>query len=586
MCKFIPVFADEENERRVVGDMLRAGQMMDALGRNAEYTLDYVRNFYQRMNAEDQSRLNLDLEQCDPIDATIYLFHQRIILNYEATNEQGVPTHKPDYLFFLSNYQTLLDLKKQCQLYISPQLWNDESTQYIYQAYYIVHELRRRRYDVGYIRSFYEIFKMGYETSLYSPQGDYAIELLKLMTLILDEVDTAMEIRHRAEIYGVLFSDMPGDRPLLLDSYRSNLMTGRRADPVLWLNDDMTNSTSQPDKRIHWLQMIQDKEADALVDDFVPQSDIVLIKYGCELLRYFYRRLKDIVLHMDIIPCYRYNTTPEDRVQTERYIYLSHIEAKEMFAFAQALNDGSQRQREVPATQSLMEIPAFLDKLVSPSLYTCFRYLCYATAYRQSYLENLPKPDLSDLNMNEFLSDYFRIYTDLRKKKTCIARIYEESEKCIAECKNDPQTEPLALELSELYLNYLQETYPDEVSPKSVHTDAAPPPALMQRWQQILTDYALTDEKCKESYGSHNVRIAMYIKALEEVRLLNIAERQADKAETFYRTLSDIFGYRVVQRSVEWQLNHFQENDKNKYTYDTEILSLIKNIISSSPSHR
>lgn len=97
-------------------------------------------------------------------------------------------------------------------------------------------------------------------------------------------------------------------------------------------------------------------------------------------------------------------------------------------------------------------------------------------------------------------------------------------------------------------------------------------------WQQILTDYAVPDEKCKESYGSHNVRIAMYIKALEDVHLLNIAERQSDRALAFYQTLTDIFGYAIIQSSVEWQLNHFQENEKNKYTYETDILPLIKSL--------
>lgn len=103
-------------------------------------------------------------------------------------------------------------------------------------------------------------------------------------------------------------------------------------------------------------------------------------------------------------------------------------------------------------------------------------------------------------------------------------------------------------------------------------------PSSHLSWQQVLTDYAVPDEKCKESYGSHNVRIAMYIKALEDVHLLNIAERQSDKALAFYQTLTNIFGYTIIQSSVEWQLNHFHENDKNKYTYEIEILPLIKSL--------
>lgn len=107
---------------------------------------------------------------------------------------------------------------------------------------------------------------------------------------------------------------------------------------------------------------------------------------------------------------------------------------------------------------------------------------------------------------------------------------------------------------------------------------AASHPSSRLSWQQVLTNHAVPDEKCKESYGSHNVRIAMYIKALEDVHLLNIAERQSDKALAFYQTLTNIFGYTIIQSSVEWQLNHFHENGKNKYTYEMEILPLIKSL--------
>ena len=119
----------------------------------------------------------------------------------------------------------------------------------------------------------------------------------------------------------------------------------------------------------------------------------------------------------------------------------------------------------------------------------------------------------------------------------------------------------------------------DEPAPQSAPQAAEEPsPSAPLSWQQILTDYAVPDEKCKKSYGSHNVRIAMYIKALEDVHLLNIAERQSDRALAFYQTLTDIFGYAIIQSSVEWQLNHFQENEKNKYTYETDILPLIKSL--------
>lgn len=101
----------------------------------------------------------------------------------------------------------------------------------------------------------------------------------------------------------------------------------------------------------------------------------------------------------------------------------------------------------------------------------------------------------------------------------------------------------------------------------------------LKKWQEILVKYAVPDDKCKKSYGSHNVRIAMYIKALEDVNLLNIAERQADNALTFYQTLSEIFEYNIIQKSVEWQLNHFQENEKNKYTYEMDVLPAIQSAV-------
>lgn len=101
-------------------------------------------------------------------------------------------------------------------------------------------------------------------------------------------------------------------------------------------------------------------------------------------------------------------------------------------------------------------------------------------------------------------------------------------------------------------------------------------------WQQILKDYAVPDDKCKKSHGWHNVRIAMYIKALEDVHLLNITERQADKAPVFYQTLSEIFGYPIIQSSVEWQINHFHETTNNKNIYETDILPTIQSVVKAA----
>lgn len=108
--------------------------------------------------------------------------------------------------------------------------------------------------------------------------------------------------------------------------------------------------------------------------------------------------------------------------------------------------------------------------------------------------------------------------------------------------------------------------------------DVSETPSSSLSWQQILIDYAVPDDKCKESYGWHNVRIAMYIKALEEVHLLHVYDRQGTNAVSFYKELIAIFQFSIVQNSIETQINHLHENDKNKHIYLTEILPLIKSL--------
>lgn len=479
-----------DDEHEPIAKLLRQGKMIHALDKSIECTIDIVRSFYENVKADDEGKLIFSSKQCDPIDVTIYRFHQQMIDRFETIDAKGAPIHKPDYQFFLANYKVLLELKKHCQLYISPHLWNDQATKYVQQAYYLQYELRRRHYDVEYSYVYYEIFKLGYESPLYKPKGGCANDFLKLIVQIRDEFNLARKVRKQAEDYAVSFPDMPGDRPLLFDTYNANRLLSRPADPVLWLSMDMSMSTNQIDKRIQWLETIQFKEADTLSNEGVSPDEIGLVKYGCKLLTLFYRRLKGIILHDGEASSYLRSMKPEDRVQAEFNVYFMNITAEEMFAVAQAMCDGNHRQRNIPTLQALLELPDYTDKLLSYSLYECLLYLCTATRFRQSYLQNKMVANYSELKINEFLGDYFRIYTDLRKEQlreaiflskpsfkkpadmVCLTRLYEESLQCITDLKENPKAEVFVLNLCELFLDYLKETYPD-IFP-NVQTQAEP----------------------------------------------------------------------------------------------------------------
>jgi len=98
------------------------------------------------------------------------------------------------------------------------------------------------------------------------------------------------------------------------------------------------------------------------------------------------------------------------------------------------------------------------------------------------------------------------------------------------------------------------------------------------RWQTFLKEYAVTDPLCAASYKWHNVRIAMYIKAMEDSSIgwLHYGDRTGKNASHFYQQLSAILGYNINRHSVESQINHFHENDKNQHAYLTEILPLVR----------
>ena len=470
---------DYYDEHEPIAALLRQGKMIHALDQSIECTIDIVRSFYEEVKADEEGKLLFQPEQCDPIDVTIYRFHQQMIEKYETIDAKGDSAHTEDYQFFLSNYQVLLNLRQQCQLSISPQLWDDQATKYVQQAYYLYHELRKHDYDVKYNYIYYEIFKLGYESPLYKHKGECANDFLKLIVQIREEFYAAKMAREKAEEYGVTLPDMPGDRPLLFETYHANQLTERPADPVLWLSMDMTMSTNQMDKRIQWLDTIQYKEADTLSNNGVSADEIGLVKYGCKLLRNFYCRLKGIILRDGEAATYLRSMKPEDRTEAEFHVFFKYVEATEMFAFAQAMCDGNHRMRNIPTMQSLLELPDFTGKLLSTSLYECFQYLCCATAFRQHYLAGEPKEDYSELCVNEFLGDYFCIYKDLRMEqirdaiflskpsykkpsdKVCLTRLYDESVQCITDHKDNPSTNAFVLNLCELFLEYLQETYLD-----------------------------------------------------------------------------------------------------------------------------
>lgn len=466
---------DYYDEHEPIAALLRQGKMIHALDQSIECTIDIVRSFYEEVKADEEGKLLFQPEQCDPIDVTIYRFHQQMIEKYETIDAEGDSAHTEDYQFFLSNYQVLLNLRQQCQLSISPQLWDDQATKYVQQAYYLYHELRKHDYDVKYSYIYYEIFKLGYESPLYKHKGECANDFLKLIVQIREEFYAAKMAREKAEEYGVTLPDMPGDRPLLFETYHANQLTERPADPVLWLSMDMTMSTNQMDKRIQWLDTIQYKEADTLSNNGVSADEIGLVKYGCKLLRNFYRRLKGIILRDGEAATYLRSMKPEDRTEAEFHVFFKYVEATEMFAFAQAMCDGYHRMRNIPALQALYESPDYEGKLIANSLYECFLFLCTATRYRQLYLNGKPIVDYSELCINDFLEDYFRIYTELRKgmiyddifhsklsykKPTdaeCLTRLYEESEQCIAKYRDKSGIDAFVLQLCEHYLDYLQD---------------------------------------------------------------------------------------------------------------------------------
>jgi len=159
--------------------------------------------------------------------------------------------------------------------------------------------------------------------------------------------------------------------------------------------------------------------------------------------------------------------------------------------------------------------------------------------------------------------------------------IYEEEKEAFEKNRLNEILPPSLYEKLEEYtielLNYIRYKYfgdepENERAPKTKH-QAVP------QWQQILKDLAVPDEYCKQSYGAHNVRIAMYLKALEDCKLLTVVDRQGANSLKFYTTLSEIFQYTIHQNSVEWQINHLLENKKNKHTYENEILPLVKDSI-------
>ena len=141
---------DYYDEHEPIAALLRQGKMIHALDQSIECTIDIVRSFYEEVKADEEGKLLFQPEQCDPIDVTIYRFHQQMIEKYETIDAKGDSAHTEDYQFFLSNYQVLLNLRQQCQLSISPQLWDDQATKYVQQAYYLYHELRKHDYDVKY----------------------------------------------------------------------------------------------------------------------------------------------------------------------------------------------------------------------------------------------------------------------------------------------------------------------------------------------------------------------------------------------------------------------------------------------------
>lgn len=96
-----------------------------------------------------------------------------------------------------------------------------------------------------------------------------------------------------------------------------------------------------------------------------------------------------------------------------------------------------------------------------------------------------------------------------------------------------------------------------------------------QTWQEFLRDYAVADTHCAQGYGC-NVYIAMYVAAAEETGMLKRTERLGDNTENFYRELSEIMGFVVNRKSVEWQINHFWENAERKQYYRYEILPLTR----------
>lgn len=376
---------DYYDEHEPIAELLRQGKMIHALNQSIEYTIDIVRSFYEEVKADDEGKLIFYPNRCDPIDVTIYRFHQQMIDRLETIDAKGNPIHKPDYQFFLSNYRVLLELKQQCRLYISPQLWNDQTTKYVQQAYYLHYELRRRHYDVEYSYVYYEIFKLGFESPLYKHKGECANGFLKLIVQIREEFNLAREIRKQAEEYGISLPELPGEVPPLLEMYNANRLLPSPVSPIVWLQLQIS-AIATMDRRIEWLNNIQHREADTLAQYKIPDEQIAQIKYACLLLKRMYRRLKELQLHNGDIADFLQSFPYEDRMQAEYKVLIENISPSEFVALSQAIIDTIYLKTAKSPVELIARIPEYLDKIVATNIVDFVKSIHMAESTCQLYL--------------------------------------------------------------------------------------------------------------------------------------------------------------------------------------------------------
>jgi len=131
----------------------------------------------------------------------------------------------------------------------------------------------------------------------------------------------------------------------------------------------------------------------------------------------------------------------------------------------------------------------------------------------------------------------------------------------------------------------LQEGFIDRFREEYNLSDIEKPVEKYITWQYVISNYAKLDAKCASDYGRRYVRLAMYIKAMEECAIMHYSIRRNSQARSFYQELSELIGWNVLQKSLEPQINHFLEIDDNKAIYEGYVLPIIRKLKTDTSKH-